>query len=268
MISPLFVSHGSPSLLLEDTPVRTFLSTLGQATGRPRAIVVASAHWTTREPTVGANPDPGTIHDFGGFPDVLYRIEYPADGEPGLAETIADALNKEGIATRIDPERGLDHGAWVPLSLMYPEADIPVVPIAVQPRTTPKHHYEMGRALRWLAQEDILLLATGNLTHNLYELRAPGSATPAWVTDFAEWFHEKLTAGDIDALLDYRHLAPEAARNHPTDEHLLPLYVALGTGGDNAHVERLHDSHTYGILAMDAYAFHIGQGIQSRTNTG
>ncbi len=252
----LFISHGAPTLPFEDVAARTFLRSLGADLARPAAILVVSAHWETAVPTVNAVTHNDTIHDFHGFPRALYRLRYPAPGAPALASRIAALLEREGMPAAIDRTRGLDHGAWVPLSLMLPAHDVPVLQLSVQSRLGPAHHFRLGRALSALRAENVLILASGSMTHDLSGLHAVSVAhEPSWVRDFAEWCHAALIAGRIDDLCDYRRLAPHAVRNHPTEEHLLPLFVAFGAAGSEAHVERLHESITYGVLRMDAYAF-------------
>jgi 4,5-DOPA dioxygenase extradiol len=253
----LFISHGAPTLPLTDTPARHFLQTLGQKLPRPKAIVVASAHWETAAPAVNAVERNDTIHDFYGFPRALYEIHYAAPGSAGVAAEIAERLKTAGLSCAIDHKRGLDHGAWVPLLLMYPKADIPVLQVSVQTELGPEHHVRLGRALAALREEEILVIGSGSFTHDLSELRGHGlnDPAPAWVNNFADWFDAALSQQRFADLIDYRRQAPYAVKNHPTEEHLLPLYVALGAAGENAHAERLHASATYGILRMDVYAF-------------
>lgn len=257
----IFVSHGSPMLALQDSPARRFLESLGQTLPRPQAILVVSAHWETLHgPAVSLATQPDTIHDFGGFPRALFEMRYPAPGAPGTAERAAALLEAAGMRVGRSSTRGLDHGAWVPLRLMYPDADIPVAQVSVVRGASPAEHEKMGRALAALREEGVLVFASGSLTHNLYEFRgqAVDAPAPAWVSDFAAWIKDRLEAGDRAALLDYRKAAPFACENHPTDEHLLPLFVAMGAGsagGESAHATRLHASFEHGVLAMDAYAF-------------
>ena len=261
MILPsLFLSHGAPTLPLTETRARAFLGGLGDALSRPKAILVVSAHWETSLPMVSAADRNDTIHDFYGFPRQLYELRYPAPGSPSVAARVAELLSASGLDCRIDRRGGLDHGAWVPLMLMYPQADIPVLQLSVQPHLGPRHHLELGRALAPLRQEGVLIIGSGSLTHDLSEFRGHGANDPApdWVNAFADWFHSTLTTGRTEALLDYRQQAPFASKNHPSEEHLLPLYVALGAAGESAHAERLHASSTYSILRMDVYAFGAG----------
>lgn len=255
----IFVSHGSPMLALQDSPARRFLQGLGQSLPRPKAIAVVSAHWETRgAPAVSLAERPETIHDFGGFPQALFDMRYPAPGAPDVAERAAALFAAAGIPVGRSATRGLDHGAWVPLTLMYPDADIPVVQISIVHGASPAQHVQLGAALQALREEGVLVLASGSLTHNLYEFRGQpvDAPAPGWVSSFEAWMRDKLVASDIDAVLDYRKQAPMAEKNHPTEEHLLPLYVALGAAGPGAKAALLHTSFEHGVLAMDAYAFN------------
>jgi 4,5-DOPA dioxygenase extradiol len=252
----VFVSHGSPSLILDGGPTVEFLRELGRQLPRPRAIACVSAHWDTSVPAVTAGRRPPTIHDFGGFPAELYRQQYPAPGAPVVAERILGLLQGAGLPAAVSLERGLDHGAWVPLKLMYPEADVAVTQVSIQSRLRPGHHVTLGRVLAPLAGEDVLILASGAATHNLYEFgRYPVDAQPPrYVTEFVEWLTRHVLAGDADAVADFRRIGPNGERNHPGDDHFMPLLVAMGAGaGRRARV--LHDAYTYGILGMTAYAF-------------
>lgn len=260
-MSPLpsiFISHGSPMLALQDSPARRFLQGLGSSLARPSAIVVVSAHWeNTGGPAVSLALRPDTIHDFGGFPRALYEIVYPASGAPQVAERAARLLDDAGLAVARDKARGLDHGAWVPLSLMYPDADVPVLQVSLVRGAGPAAHEQLGRALSALRHEGVLVIGSGALTHNLHEFRGQPLAAPVplWVSEFAAWMREKIEADERAALRDYRLRAPMAPRNHPTEEHLLPLFVAMGAAGEGAAARLLHTSVEHGILAMDAYAF-------------
>lgn len=253
----LFLSHGSPMLAIQDSPAGRFLDGLGDVLPPPQAIVVASAHFTTRAPAVGADPQPRTVHDFGRFADELFRIHYPAPGDPGLAAHIADLLGAAGLPVQALASHGLDHGVWVPLSRMYPQADIPVVPLAVMPYGDAAGHYALGRALAPLREDGVLVIGSGGFVHNLGEVDWEGGdgALVPWAEAFAGWMRQALLDGDATALLDWRRRAPHAQRAHPTVEHLMPLFVALGAAGDGARVRQLHRSHELGSLALDAFAF-------------
>ncbi|MEL1265060.1 class III extradiol ring-cleavage dioxygenase [Pseudoxanthomonas putridarboris] len=252
----LFVSHGSPMLAIEDSATGRFLDRLGGLLPRPRAVVVASAHFIHERPTVTATPAPDTIHDFGGFPPSLYQIQYPAAGAPGLAADVAQRLAAAGFDARTDGHHGLDHGVWVPLRRMYPQADLPVVALSVNPAQTAKWHYRLGRALAPLREEGVLVVGSGGFSHNLRALDWQHADAPAfpWVEAFTHALRERLLTGDMEGALDWRAL-PEAQRNHPTPEHLYPLYVALGAGGEGARGRLLHRDVELGGLALDAFAF-------------
>jgi 4,5-DOPA dioxygenase extradiol len=257
MLPTLFVSHGAPTLPLTNAPATQFLKHLGDHLPRPRAILVASAHWETARPEVNAVARNDTIHDFYGFPRALYELRYPAPGDPALAQRIVQLLEKAGLHGGIDTTRGLDHGAWVPLLLAYPNADIPVLQLSVQSRLGPAHHERLGAALASLRAEDVLVVGSGSWTHDLRRFRGQAEDAPEQpdVTMFADWMDRAVREGRRADLLDYRRRAPHAADNHPTEEHLLPLYVALGAAGPDAHAERLHTSGMFSMLRMDAYAF-------------
>lgn len=254
----LFLSHGAPNLVLHASAAREFLAGLGASLPRPKAILVVTAHFMTREPALTVDEKPAMIYDFGGFEPELREMVYPAPGAPELATRCAQALAAEGIPAHQVANRGFDHGTWVPLMLLYPKADIPVVQLAVQPKAGPAHHLALGRALKALAEEGVLIVASGALTHNLHEVFGGNygfnDPAPAWVADFGEWMREKIEAGRIDDLVHYRDRAPNAERNHPTEEHLLPLHVALGAAGGKPG-RRLHTSAQYGVLMMDVYGF-------------
>lgn len=254
----LFISHGSPMLAISDSPARRFLESLGRSLPRPTSILVISAHWESDgAPAVSLAQQPATIHDFRGFPPELFAIDYPAPGAPELAGHAAQLLEQSGYAVKRSADRGLDHGAWVPLRLMYPQADIPVAQLSLVRGAGPAEHERLGSALSALRQEGVLVVGSGSLTHNLHEFRGQGvdAPVPSWVSDFSDWMHARLQAQQRDALLDYRRAAPDGERNHPTEEHLLPLFVAMGAAGAAARAERIHASYQYGLLAMDVYAF-------------
>lgn len=254
----LFVPHGAPTFALQPGAAGVALARFTARLPRPRAIVVVSAHWETPIPTVGLAARLDTIHDFGGFASELYEIRYPASGCPEAAREVAAVIEAAGLPVEFDPVRGLDHGAWVPLRLMFPDADVPVIPLSLQPRLGPAHALRLGRALAPLRERGFLVVASGNVTHNLGDYGVAsrsGRGTPAYVRGFADWMWQRLVAGDTRTLLDYRRLAPDAVRAHPTEEHLLPLYVALGAGGEHWAVERIHSGIDDYVLAMDAYAF-------------
>jgi len=280
----LFLSHGSPMIALEPGAAGAFMQRLGQAIdatfGRPQAILAVSAHTLARAPVLLAAARHEAVYDFGGFDPRLNRISYDAAGHPALAQRAAQCLASAGIAVRAQraaqclasagiavrqvPQGGLDHGIWTALRYVYPDASVPVLPLAFVPDASPAQQFALGEALAPLRAEGVLVLGTGSITHNLQRVFAGGLRTPPDALEtpegpdtraFRDWFVARSVARDWAALLDYRHRAPHAADMHPTDEHLLPWYVAAGAGGREAAPLRLHDSVTFGCLGMDAYAF-------------
>ncbi|WP_233841357.1 class III extradiol ring-cleavage dioxygenase [Dyella sp. 2HG41-7] len=257
----LYISHGSPMTALHPGQVGDRLAEIAANLPRPKAIVIASAHWLARHPHVGGAAHPETVHDFYGFPQELFDIRYPAPGDPDVAAQVMRLLDQAGLSPQLDNQHGLDHGAWVPLRLLYTHADIPVVPLSIQPHLGPTHQYAVGRALAPLRNQGVLVIGSGSITHNLHDFRAGYSdANEApYVRPFIDWIEQQIKAGDIDALLDYRRQAPFAERAHPTDEHLLPLYVALGAAGEHAEGQRIDAGIDLGFLAMDIYRFDTTQ---------
>lgn len=228
---------------------------LGGQLPRPNAILCVSAHWETDRPAVSGATHPETIHDFFGFPDALYRLRYPAPGAPQLAGKVAKVLSGAGISCDVDPARGLDHGAWNPLLLAFPDADIPVTQLSIQAHLDPAHHLEVGRALRPLREEAVLILASGGAVHNLRQFHVDRETPATWAAAFEEWLVARVGAGDEDALVSYRVTQPQARQAHPRDEHFLPLFVAMGAGGGRGRA--LHRSFAHGSLSMAAFAWGL-----------
>jgi 4,5-DOPA dioxygenase extradiol len=254
----VFVSHGAPTLALAPGATGDAWEALASDLPKPKAVLAVSAHWETASPEVSSTQHPQTIHDFYGFPEPLFQLQYPAPGAPWLAERVRVLLEAAGIPILVDGNRGIDHGTWVPMGSMYPQADVPVVQLSVQTRLGPKHHVELGRALSSLASEGVLILGSGSMTHNLREVRwgvdDPASA-PAYVGAFQTWVQEALEARRTEDLIAYRTLAPEAPRAHPTEEHFFPLFVAWGAAGLHPKPVRRFAGITEGVLAMDVYTF-------------
>jgi 4,5-DOPA dioxygenase extradiol len=251
----VFVSHGSPMHALEPGRAGEAWAALGRSLPKPTAILVSSAHWETQVPMLTGSAKPETIHDFYNFPEPLYRLRYPAPGAPEVAQRAQALLKTAGFPAAIDGCRGLDHGAWAPLLYAYPGHDVPVVQISVQPALGPRHHLQVGKALRPLSDEGVLIIGSGHLTHNLRDwARGRGEPQP-YAREFQAWVLERIENNDLEALVDYRSRSPHGARAHPTDEHFLPLFVALGAAQEHAQPERVYDAIDSGVLAMDAYVF-------------
>jgi 4,5-DOPA dioxygenase extradiol len=259
----LFVSHGAPDMVLRSGATRDFLSGLaGLLPAPPRAVLVISAHWRASVATVATATAPATIHDFYGFPEALYRLRYKAPGAPALAARARDLLLGAGLAVAEDAGRGLDHGAWTPLMLAWPAADLPVAALSLVPGDAAAH-LTIGRALAPLSDDGVLILASGSLTHDLrgfFAQRGTGGAEAGYVTAFAGWVDGVLADGDegagsdLTALADWWRLAPHAACNHPTDEHLMPLMVAAGAGAGRVP-RRLHSAVEGRVLRLDAWGW-------------
>jgi len=249
------VSHGSPMLALDPGESGRFWAALAAALPRPDAVLCVSAHTMTKAPLVGSSPAPETIHDFYGFPAPLYEQRYKTPGAPALARRAADLLQQAGIPCAIDPELGLDHGAWVPLRSMYP-AGIPVAPVAVQPYLDAAWHCRVGRALAPLCDEGMLVIGTGGAVHNLRALdRDERMGAPAWAQKFDDWLAATLASGDEAEFLDWQKRAPDARMAHPTQEHFLPIFVAYGAAGPGARGTRIHQGFTLGSMSMAAFRF-------------
>lgn len=254
----LFVPHGAPTFALNPGAAGAALKAMAQTLPQPRAIIIVSAHWDTQVATVGTAARLETIHDFWGFPDALYQIRYPATGCREAAEEVASAIAAAGLPVARDDQRGLDHGAWVPLRLMFPDADIPVVPLSLQSHGGTEQAYRLGQALAPLAARGFLIIGSGSITHNLRDYQMAwrnGGKTPAYVREFADWLAERVGENDVPGLLAYRQQSPGGAQAHPSDEHLLPFYVALGAGGQKATAHRFHTGIDDYVIAMDAYSF-------------
>lgn len=258
----LFISHGGPNIVTDDTAPHRFLKTLAALFPEPKAIVIASAHFEAAVPTVVSDPSPGMIYDFGGFAPELYQMVYPAPGSAGIAAAAVTLLAEAGLNPTVMAHRGFDHGTWTALLLAYPQANIPVVQVAINPDRDAAHHHRIGKALEPLRHEGILLIGSGHITHNLRAvfqmMRGGGATDPALagkVAAFIEWFKRELTSGAAETVLDWRNKAPFVAENHPTDEHLMPLFFALGAAGEGARGELLHSSTEGGVFASDFYRF-------------
>ena len=258
----LFISHGGPNIVLSDTPARHYLKQLSSLLPMPKAIVISSAHFETEGVTVVTDAAPEMIYDFRGFAPGLYEMVYPAPGDPALAERVFGLLAEAGLSPGRAQKRGYDHGTWTPLKLAYPGADIPVVQVSIDPSRDATWHHAVGRALAPLRCEDILVIGSGHITHNLRAFFSvvrqgaePDPALPGKVKAFTDWFADELSKGDTQVLLDWKRRAPFPEENHPTDEHLMPIFFAYGAAGEGARGRRVHDSVNNGFFANDSYLF-------------
>lgn len=254
----LFISHGSPMILMDDCPARQFmtkfLSDYGATIEKPDAILMISAHWETNSVAVASTKSPPTIHDFFGFPDKFYEYNYHVQGSSVAAEKSIQCLRQAGYSVFEERERGLDHGAWVPLKYMFPEGDIPIAQLSIQCHLGPEHHLQLGQALAPLRGENVLIIASGNITHG----RRAGEVNEPefdWVAEFSDWVHRSIENHCVHDLINFREFAPHAKKNHPTDDHYVPLLVAIGAAGIEYRNKLLHSSYTYRTISMNSYAF-------------
>jgi len=256
MMPSYFFAHGAPSIVLEQNGYTAFLKHLAAQIPKPKAIVLFSAHWEQPVQTISAADTYSTIYDFGGFQDELYRMTYPAKGERSVSDQIQSLFSKHGIASELDEERGLDHGAWAVLKLIYPDADIPVVALSVNRYLTNEQQYQIGKALSELREQDVLIIGSGGTVHNLRSLKWQADRVDEWAESFDNWLQSKLETWDIDALFSYRELAPYAQEAVPTNEHFIPLLLAMGAGDRNRQAKLLHRSYQYGNLSLSCWQFN------------
>lgn len=252
-----FVSHGAPTFALEPGLLGPRLQALGAQLRDIRAVLVVSPHWQTRDVRVMATPAPETVHDFGGFPSRLYDLQYPAVGQPECAAQALRQLTAAGWPAQLEPLRGLDHGAWVPLMHLFPQASVPVFQVSMPFDLNTQQALRLGQALAPLREQGILIVCSGGLTHNLYEFRQSASAPAAYAREFAAWVQTAVQANAVDALLRYRAEAPHAERAHPSEEHFLPLLVAFGAQLDGDTAQWIDGGITHGVLSMDSCAWGL-----------
>lgn len=250
-----FLSHGSPDLLVRGAPASQFMKNLSLPLDEARAIVIISAHWETKEITITSSKEPETIHDFYGFHKELYNIKYPVKGDPELAQDIAELLKSNAINANLDYKRGLDHGAWIPLILIAPKLNIPVIQVSIQPNETAQHHYKIGEILSSLREMGIIIIGSGNITHNIRAaLHGSTNEDINYTKQFDDWIHNSIIKNDYELLFKWHEKAPYAKWNHPTDDHILPLFSALGAS-KGGFAQRIHHSYDYNVLSMGAYIF-------------
>ena len=250
----LFLPHGAPDLLLTDHPAKRFMAELGSRVGRPQAILVVSAHWESPRLALTSAEAPETVHDFFGFPAALYDYRYPAQTDAAVSRRVTEQLADLGHAVEADAGRGFDHGAWVPLLLAFPEADIPVVQLSLLAGGTARQHFEIGEALAPLRDEGVMIVGSGSVTHNLRVLGPEGATPPQWATGFDDFVSFSVERGDWDTLMQFPDAPASAQRAHPTPEHFLPFFVAAGAGTAD-HGTLLHRSFSHGSISMAAFSF-------------
>lgn len=256
MMPSYFYAHGAPSLVLEDNEYTKLLKEFKDYTPRPKAIVLFSAHWEESVQSVGAAATYETIYDFGGFQDELYQMTYPAQSDRALAEQIQTLFTKYGVENVRNEKRGLDHGAWAVLKLLYPDADIPVIALSVNRYLSNEQQYQIGKALAELREQDVLIIGSGGTVHNLRKLNWRSEEIDGWAEQFDNWIQSKLESWDTEALFQYSELAPYAGEAVPTSEHFIPLLLAMGTGDANRNAKLLHRSYQYGNLSLSCWQFN------------
>lgn len=254
-MNPLFLAHGSPMLAVEQNEYSKFL----QATGaelKPDAIVIFTAHWETEAVTISSKDDEyETIYDFYGFPDELYQVKYPAKGSTKVAALVSRLLGDKGIPVAYDTSRGLDHGSWTMLKHMFPKADVPVVQVSVNPYRSAEEQYRIGEALRSLSEQNILLIGSGVTVHNLRAVKWGQKEPESWAVEFDEWLINRMNELDTQALFQYEQLAPYAKMAVPRAEHLVPLYIALGSGNPAKAPQVVYRSYEFGTLSYLSLQF-------------
>ncbi len=253
----LFVSHGAPPFALEPGRAGSLLKNLGKTLGKPSAILAISPHWRTPHYSVMTKAMPSTLYDFGGFDPRLMQIKYPAPGHPLLALITAKLLQSQGFHVDMDASRDFDHGVWVPFLHMIPKADIPVFQLSMPYTLTAQDAFALGRALRPLSQQGVMIVGSGSLTHNLYEFNMTAQSEASYAIEFTQWVRDKVVGDDADALIEASEKAPHAKRAHPSDEHYLPLLVALGAAHPHAKAQVLDGGMTYGVLSMESYFWQV-----------
>ena len=249
-----FISHGAPTFAIEPGTLGPRLQALGQQLTGAKAVLVVSPHWQTRDVQVMTSAQPATVHDFGGFPAALYQLQYPASGQPDIAMEAVRLLNEAGIPTSTDAQRGLDHGAWVPLMHLLPDASVPVFQVSIPRTLSTSQALQLGQALAPLRHQGVVILASGSMTHNLYEFNPYATQAEPYVQEFASWVRSAIMNQATPTLLHYRELAPHAQRAHPSEEHFLPLLVAYGASGKE-QAQLIDDSILHGVLSMESYVW-------------
>lgn len=255
MMPAYFFAHGAPSLVLEQHAYTDFLKSIATETPKPKAIVLFSAHWEKTTQTISAVDTHDTIYDFSGFQDELFQVTYPAKGDRSISDQVQALFAKGGIPSVLDEARGLDHGAWAVLKLIYPDADIPVVALSVNRNLTNEQQYEIGKALSDLRKQDVLIIGSGGTVHNLRRVKWNTEAADDWAVAFDNWLQSKLETWDTEALFNYQELAPYAQDSVPTNEHFIPLLLAMGAGDGTKQARLLHRSYQHGNLSLSCWEF-------------
>lgn len=252
-----FISHGAPTFALEPGRLGPRLKALGKQLSGLTAVLVVSPHWQTRDVRVMSTVEPETVHDFGGFPAALYDLQYPAAGHPRYAAQAGRLLADAGFAVAMDERRGLDHGAWVPMRHLLPGADVPVFQVSMPHALNTADAFRLGQALAPIRESGVMIVASGGMTHNLHEFRQSGPDAADYAIEFTHWIRQAVTGNDLERLVNYRQLAPHARRAHPTEEHFLPLLVALGARAGSEAMQLMDGGISHGVLSMESYVWGL-----------
>ncbi|MBL3645025.1 dioxygenase [Peribacillus frigoritolerans] len=255
MMPSLFLSHGTPLLALEKNSYTLFLKEYMQTMKKPAAIVILSAHWENEDQMISAVGKHEVIYDFAGFPEEIFQITYPARGCLELSDRILTLLSRIDVLGELDERRPLDHGAWGLLHIMYPEADIPTVSMSISPSLPLDKQYEIGKALRELKENNVLIIGSGGIVHNFTHIQKDMHVAEGWAIEFENWIEEKIMKWDLQSLFNYENIAPYSTEAVPSKEHIIPLVIAMGTGDDNKKAALLHRSFQYGNLSLTAWKF-------------
>lgn len=255
MMPTYFFAHGAPSLILDEIEYTAFLKAFAAERPKPKAIVLFSAHWEEPVQTVSNVDTHGTIYDFSGFQPELYRMTYPAPGDRAIGERVRALFEEHGVPAVFDDERGLDHGAWAVLKLVYPHADVPVVALSVNRYLTNEQQYEIGKALAALREQDVLIIGSGGTVHNLRRVNWGAAGAEPWAVAFDDWLRRTVEAWDLDALFRYRERAPYGTDAVPTNEHFIPLLLAMGAADGTRQAKLLHRTYQYGTLSLSCWQF-------------
>ncbi len=258
MMPSLFIAHGSPMLAIEDNEYTKFLKELGQNLPRPRAIVLFSAHWTSKKQQVSEVEHYSTIYDFYGFDPALSRIVYPASGDKSISQKIEELFLENGVPFEVEKDRGLDHGAWVILHHLYPNADIPVIAMSVNPDLSPQEQYNIGKTLEKLREEDVLIIGSGGTVHNLRVLNwRDNGQVDQWALEFDQWLEARLEKWDLESIFQYEKLAPNSPMAVPPygNEHFIPILYAMGAADNVQKAKLLQRSYQYGNLSHSVWQF-------------
>jgi 4,5-DOPA dioxygenase extradiol len=259
MLPSLFIAHGAPLIAIENNEYTQFLNQLARTMPVPKAVVLFTAHWESTVQRVSEIDKYDTIYDFGGFDPKLYEIKYPAKGNNEISEEIKGIFNQNGIPFEVETKRGLDHGAWAVLRLLYPNADVPVIQMSVNPNLSPKEEYKIGKSLKALREKDILIIGSGGTVHNLRALKMQDDnrKVDSWALEFDDWVAYHIKSWDVDSLFKYESLAPNANFAVPPygNEHFVPLFYAMGAADDTRKATLLHRSYRYGNLSHSVWQF-------------